>query len=58
MIYGVGCTNGFTMDGWSIFPNLMDHGKSHLWYLGVGWVSYATKWDYGSFLGAYVKWNV
>ena len=46
------------MDGWSIFPNLMDHGKSHLWYLGVGWVSYATKWDYGSFLGAYVKWNV
>ena len=58
MIYGVGCTNGFNMDVWCIFSNLMDYEKSHLWTWGVGSVSYASKWDYGSFLGAYVKWNV
>jgi len=37
---------------------IMDYEKSLLWSWGVGSVSYASKWDYGSFLGAYVKWNV
>ena len=36
----------------------MDYEKYHLWSWGVGWVSYGSKWDYRSFLGAYVKWNV
>ena len=26
----VGCINGFNMDVWYIFPNLMDYEKSHL----------------------------
>ena len=58
MIYGAGCINGFNMDIWWIFPNLMDYGKSNLWSWGVSWVSYASKWAYGSGLSAYVRWSV
>jgi len=58
VIYGVGCINGINMDVWYILPNLMDYGKSQLWFRGVGWVSYASKWAYGSILSAYAKWNV
>ena len=56
MIYGVECTNEFNLDVWCIFSNLMDYGKSPLWSWGIGWLSYASKWDYRSLLGAYVKW--
>ena len=56
MIYGVGCINGHAMDVWYILPNLVDYEKSHLWPWGVGWVSYASEWAYGSILNAYVKW--
>ena len=52
MIYGVGCTNGFNMDVLCIFPNSMDYRKFHLWSWRVGWVGYASKWDYGSIFGA------
>ena len=55
MIYGVGCINEFNMDVWDIFPNLMDYGKPQLWFWGVGWVSYASKWAYLSILSAYVS---
>jgi len=45
------------MDVWCILPNLINYGKSYVLFWGVGWVSYAIKWAYGSIFGAYVKWN-
>jgi len=58
VIYGVRCINGHAMDVWCILPDLVDYEKFYLWSWGVGWVSYASKWAYGSILSAYVKWNV